>query len=752
MKQLTYLKVLLFLFISVISMMDMAKAQDFMIHKRGMLHQTVFNTGDIARPWVTGTLGDRTNVPLMEWPAYSRTTVNGLTFDGQHNMIGAGVYLGANLEGESGADKRIYSFCGGVGTGNGPEVVVNKWVFPLSITRTENYPLLENGTLNPNYLPDEAEEIIVAKWATTLGINVTRTSRAWSYPDYDDMIIYEYEFEYTGDTDGNPSTIERTTTLRDFMVNFNYGFGPSMYGYQRHYGTWKYTGGLYQGDNNNVWDSDYWLSYNTDSKTSTDPTLPGSKPEPDKDLFRTFAQTGENGGGFCSPQAPGYAMLYYPLNHLAIVDPLDLIRNETDYVTQVQSHEIDSLSRLKQPYSNKISTGNTASSKLINEWLSPYAGRWSGIWGNTPPTAVPPTLYGGDPNVWANLWTGRAKYNRNQTAQACSKMFVTGPYTIKIGDKLRYALAEVVGYGADSGKYVEGGYANYWWPANTQWAVSQGMNKKVVIGGEVMTEHYLTDFGYPDYVNSNVRTVQQVAHKAYTAYLGQEPAVPTWPENNPDQGVYKIPVPCPAPILTLTNTATSDIKITWGRSAESFTHPRLMGTLTKYKIYKSKAGMGPWKLIDTINVGAVNSDNIYEYSDVDSDFKIGESRYFAVTSVDNNGNESGKTNLIQFYKKVGAVEKMGKIYAVPNPFVSKSGFSGDDGKIGFYGLPAKCTIRIFTYAGQLVETIEHEAADSYSTEWFQTTKNRQEIASGLYLYVVTSPDGEVSKGKFVVIK
>ena len=249
MNQIINNKLLNFLLFSIVSLVNISNAQSFEIHNRGMLHETVFNTGDIGRPWVTGQLGDNTNVPLFEWPAYSRTVVKGISYDGQHNIVGAGVYIGANLEGQSGKDKRIYSFCGGVGTGAGPEVVVNKWVFPLSITRTENYPVLQDGSLNPNYLPDEAEEIITAKWATTLGITVTRTSRAWSYPDYDDMIIYEYEFEYTGDTDGNPATIERTTTLKDFMIGFNYGFGPSMYGYQRHYGTWKYDGGMYEGDN-----------------------------------------------------------------------------------------------------------------------------------------------------------------------------------------------------------------------------------------------------------------------------------------------------------------------------------------------------------------------------------------------------------------------------------------------------------------------------------------------------------------------
>lgn len=769
MNQLTSKKVLLLLFISILSLVGTTVAQEFKIHKRGMLHETIFNTGDIGRPWVNNGSGsgDKTNVPLMEWPSNSRTIVNGITYDGQHNILGAGVYLGANLDGQPGQDKRIWAFCGGVGSGT-PEIVVNKWVFPISITRTENYPVLANGDLNPNYNPDEAEEIIVSKWGTSIGVTVTRTSRAWSYPDYDDLIIYEYEFEYTGDINGSPSSIEQTTTLKDFMVAFNYGFAPSMYGYQRHYQTWKYNGGLYQADNFNFWDSDYWLSFNLDCKTTTDPNVVGGKPEPDPILFERYAKTGENGGGFASPQAPGYSMLYYSLDNLAILDPLDPTKNESDYVKLLRKdatygyYELDSKGRVKQPFNNKITTGVTSSSKLVNEWLNPYYGRWASPWGPSQTQAIPP--YYGDPLKFIERWNGRSKYNRNQSAQACSKLNTFGPYTMKHGAKIRFALAEVCGYGHDNMKFLESGWTmpttpswgNFgtWgtWTSNNQFCQIPGMDRKVILGGKVMTENYLKDFGYPDYVNSNVRTVQQVAHKAHTAYLGKEPSVPVWPENNPNIGSYKIPVPCPAPAIKLSNTATADIKIEWKRSAENFSHPRLMGKLTKYKLYKSLSGMGPWKLVTTVNVGNVNSQNIYEYLDVDNDFKIGESRYYAVTSVDEKGNESGKTNLIQFTKKVGAVEKMGKVYVVPNPFVSKSGFAGDDGKIGFYGLPARCTIKIFTYAGQLVETIEHEAEDSYSTEWFQTSKNGQEIASGVYLYIVTASTGEVAKGKFVVIK
>ncbi|MBD3291146.1 hypothetical protein GF337_20230, partial [candidate division KSB1 bacterium] len=54
-----------------------AQELEFKIHDRGMLHETVYNTGDIGRPWTTGEEGNKTNTPLMEWPSRSATIVQG---------------------------------------------------------------------------------------------------------------------------------------------------------------------------------------------------------------------------------------------------------------------------------------------------------------------------------------------------------------------------------------------------------------------------------------------------------------------------------------------------------------------------------------------------------------------------------------------------------------------------------------------------------------------------------------------------
>src|SRR6056297_3874621 len=85
-------------FILIIQLTLFAQIKEYRIHKRGMLHETVYNTGEIGRPWNTGESGNQTSTPLMEWPSRSATIVNGIEYSGQHNLIGAGVYIGANID------------------------------------------------------------------------------------------------------------------------------------------------------------------------------------------------------------------------------------------------------------------------------------------------------------------------------------------------------------------------------------------------------------------------------------------------------------------------------------------------------------------------------------------------------------------------------------------------------------------------------------------------------------------------------
>ncbi len=117
-----------------------------------------------------------------------------------------------------------------------------------------------------------------------------------------------------------------------------------------------------------------------------------------------------------------------------------------------------------------------------------------------------------------------------------------------------------------------------------------------------------------------------------------------------------------------------------------------------------------------------------------------------------------------------------KIGVYPNPY--RVGALWDGGferqrKLHFYNLPAKCEVRIYTLAGDLVDSFIHEG-ETYQgegIEWFQkfsegntvfpggehawdlVTSQDQAIASGLYLFTVKDLEtSEVHKGKFVIIK
>ncbi len=101
-----------------------------------------------------------------------------------------------------------------------------------------------------------------------------------------------------------------------------------------------------------------------------------------------------------------------------------------------------------------------------------------------------------------------------------------------------------------------------------------------------------------------------------------------------------------------------------------------------------------------------------------------------------------------------ATAAMKDIKVVPNPY-----FAGYDALIEnspgetvleFHDLPGICTIRIYTLAGDLVETLEHNSGDGVE-RWDLLSSGARLIASGTYLYHVESEFGEFI-GRFAVVK
>jgi hypothetical protein len=116
--------------------------------------------------------------------------------------------------------------------------------------------------------------------------------------------------------------------------------------------------------------------------------------------------------------------------------------------------------------------------------------------------------------------------------------------------------------------------------------------------------------------------------------------------------------------------------------------------------------------------------------------------------------------------------KLGEVKVVPNPYRTDVNYTFEGGGwegltrvwnetervIWFIHLPPKCTVRIFTLAGDLVKEIEHDDTERKSRglaegqeEWKLLSESNRAIASGIYVYHVQSDLG-AQIGKFVVIR
>ncbi|MDP1677787.1 MAG: hypothetical protein Q8L88_13095 [Bacteroidota bacterium] len=97
--------------------------------------------------------------------------------------------------------------------------------------------------------------------------------------------------------------------------------------------------------------------------------------------------------------------------------------------------------------------------------------------------------------------------------------------------------------------------------------------------------------------------------------------------------------------------------------------------------------------------------------------------------------------------------ELNKIRVVPDPYVVANAFETNQfgKKLMFTNLPKECKISIFTVAGDHVADVNHNDVNGYEF-WDMRTFNSQYIAYGLYVYVVSIPNGQKKVGRFLVIK
>lgn len=98
-----------------------------------------------------------------------------------------------------------------------------------------------------------------------------------------------------------------------------------------------------------------------------------------------------------------------------------------------------------------------------------------------------------------------------------------------------------------------------------------------------------------------------------------------------------------------------------------------------------------------------------------------------------------------------------RIKVVPNPYIINAAWDekSHEHKITFTHLPAECTIRIYTLAGDLVQELEHSSGEANirggTESWDLFSKSGQSVVSGIYIYLVQSDVGN-KIGKFAILK
>lgn len=95
------------------------------------------------------------------------------------------------------------------------------------------------------------------------------------------------------------------------------------------------------------------------------------------------------------------------------------------------------------------------------------------------------------------------------------------------------------------------------------------------------------------------------------------------------------------------------------------------------------------------------------------------------------------------------------ITVVPNPYYIRAAWDSNrfNQWLYFQHLPSHCTIRIFTTAGLLIRTLQHDSDEGGgSATWDLLTDENMRAVSGLYIYQVEADDGKTTVGKFAIIR
>ena len=562
----------------------------------------------------------------------------------------------------------------------------------------------------------EGEAIMLTAWSSKSGISVSQKAFSWSYPDFNDFIIYEYIFHNDGDANGDGAPDEGfPVQLNDVYIGFSNVMTVSQAGcFISSPGAWwvdapelrddhfRYTGSAnYDGPAEYA---DLKLSYHYDGDAPSTLWNDVGGPYVSSRHHSLFKNTARIDGELTDFQYVGFAPLDYT-----------------------------------PPFANDPET--YVSPKVADQ---PVSAKWWEIYSRNDFTYPDPSN-DGDETLWTKLVEDQ-QFQSNPTDigdYAHSQTY--GPYDIGPGEKVKIVAVFAGGTAADAkGMNV------------VEWART-GNQDEIPMGRETLVDH---------------------VRRAQFAY---------------DSG-YDLPDPPPDVRFSVGNSERGQVLLTWPDEADRALDPDYNeADVIAYRVYRTQVReAGPFKMLAEIPVGgSALSGGTYSYEDETS--APGFNYWYSVRSVDgghttwtNNdgsktiddlpaavrqnvqsGLESGYSSPNQRMQvftspKIPGTDKkdalQDEILVVPNPY-------RDDGehmypgsrKIRFTNIPRRANIKIYSTAGDLVWTINHDSPLG-EAEWSQVPRSfaRPEVPAGIYFFTVESlmpaAQGQMRFGSFVIIK
>lgn len=552
----------------------------------------------------------------------------------------------------------------------------------------------------------EADEKIITKWTTDVGIEVTRTSYAFANPRHDSYIIEEHVFKNTGNVDKSRTVELKGQNLENVYFGFWRTFIPSKdIGHEQNGGEiddWCHYYGNQPGDSLRG----FWYVYDGDGQR---------KP------FDDIGDPSEVTGELLSPQYPAFGVLH------ADVDYADEADDPNQPVTVnywpdrlVHSH-----------------TKGDPDQTLYFDLTSGTQSQGSDMEGYTDPW---------DPEI-----------------QRPQMLIAFGPYNIPFGEDVRIVIYEAVG-SIDRRMAIE--YGRRW----KNGEVSDQQKDEFVASGRDSLHQIVKHAEWtwkngiaavPDGPESPNLRINAGPGKIelewyYGTYdpTGQTHDV-TPPNPDVDTGVYDFAGYRLYRAEESYTNVYQKIFECGGNSGVPITN--------KYTDRDVKRGENYFYYVVAFDDGTQNFSDLSFGKPTESSHFSNRNYMFAAVPFEGARKQLDSIYVVPNPFHAQGLEFGGTIKEDYIIYDIDLGARIED-KITFVGLPAKAHITIFTAHGDIVAKLEHpnpynprSVPESADEMWFQISDSRQTIKSGVYFYYVEGWDLNdnflgTATGKFVVIR